>query len=271
MLACLIRASVTKSTITVDATTTVDLTTSHGPEKANQGRRLNHYWQSGKVSLAFIMVLALVAASAGVWFGQWQQSKNAPTRVDLDQLQEKLTNTLLFPEDYKTLPAFNLIDENSTQVDQSSFDGKWSMVFFGFTRCPDICPITLAVLRDTLNLMTGGEQQPEPFEIVFVSVDPNRDTPEVLKPYLGSFNTDVRGITGDLTNILELTRELGIVVAYHADEDDPSQYSVDHTSSILLVGPDSRIRAKFNVPHEAETIVSDYSQVYSALAKKQPG
>ncbi len=227
--------------------------------------------QHGKVKLGFIMLLALAAVSAGVWFGQWQQAHNGSISVDLDQLQEKLANTLLFPDDYKSVPEFELIDENAALVDQSSFAGKWSMVFFGFTRCPDICPVTLSVLRDSLNMLTANEHNPEPFEIVFVSVDPNRDTPEVLKPYLGSFDTNVRGVTGDLTNILDLTRELGIVVAYDADENDPTRYTVDHTSSILLVDPASRIRAKFNLPHEAETIVSDYVEVYTALADKQPG
>ena len=261
----------------MDVTTSVDPTPGNSPEKAQPCikpkpcKGPNRYRQGGKVSFAYIMLLALVAVSAGVWFGQWQQAKNAPTEVNLDQLQGKLANTLLFPEDYKTLPEFSLIDENSAEVDQSSFSGKWSMVFFGFTRCPDICPITLAVLRDTLNMMSGDKLTAEPFEIVFVTVDPNRDTPEVLQPYLGSFDTNVRGITGDLTPILELTRELGIVVAYNADEDNPADYSVDHTSSILLVDPESRIRAKFNVPHEADTIASDYSQVVSALAEKQPG
>ena len=119
------------------------------------------------------MLLALVAVSAGVWFGQWQQAKNAPTEVNLDQLQGKLANTLLFPEDYKTLPEFSLIDENSAEVDQSSFTGKWSMVFFGFTRCPDICPITLAVLRDTLNMMSGDKLTAEPFEICLLYTSPS--------------------------------------------------------------------------------------------------
>ena len=119
-------------------------------------------------------------------------------------------------------------------------------------------------------MLTAEQSDAAPFEIVFVSVDPNRDTPEVLQPYLGSFTTDVRGITGDLTSILELTSELGIVVAYNADEDDPSEYSVDHTSSIMLVDPQSRIRAKFNAPHEADTLIGDYKQVYAALSSKTP-
>ena len=221
--------------------------------------------QSGKAKLAYLMLLALVAVSAGVWFGQWQQARSQGDIVNLDILQGQLANTLVFPEDYKSIPAFELVDENAAPVNQASFNDKWSMVFFGFTRCPDICPITLSILRESIDQLTAEQPDATPFEIVFVSVDPNRDTPEVLKPYLGSFSTNVRGITGDLTSILDLTRELGVVVAYDADEDDASQYSVDHTSSIMLVDPQSRIRAKFNMPHEVETIVKDYTQVVAAL------
>lgn len=228
-------------------------------------------YQIGKAKLGYLMLLALVAVSAGVWFGQWQQVRSQGDVVNLEVLQGKLANTLLFPDDYKAIPEFELVDENSVTVNQSSFNDKWSMVFFGFTRCPDICPITLSVLRDSLNQLAAEQPDAEAFEIVFVSVDPNRDTPEVLQPYLGSFSTNVRGLTGDLTSILDFTRELGVVVAYNADDDDPSQYSVDHTSSIMLVDPQSRIRAKFNVPHEVESIVGDYTQVYAALSKAGTG
>jgi len=221
--------------------------------------------QTGISRLAILMLLALVSVSAGVWFGQWQQANKPNTAGNLDQLQNGLANTLLFPEDYKTLPAFSLIDENNEPVDETSFQGKWSMMFFGFTHCPDICPITLSVLRDARELLVNNDSATAPFQTVFVSVDPNRDTPAMIKPYISSFGTDVRAITGDLNGILELTRELSIVVSYNAREDDPSDYSVDHTSSILLVDPQSRIRAKFNLPHEVDTIADDYKQVVTAL------
>ena len=214
------------------------------------------------IKFPYVMLLALVAISAGVWFAQWQQAGNTP---ELEALQAELENSLVFPDDYKTLPAFQLLNEDGASIDQTSFNQKWSMLFFGFTQCPDVCPITLAVLRDALKLIAQDSPDTSPFEIVFASVDPNRDPPEVLKPYISGFNTNVRAMTGELNDVLGFAKAMNIVVAYNADENDSSYYTVDHTASVLLVDPDMNIRAKFNVPHEPDTVASDYIALLSNL------
>ena len=218
--------------------------------------------EKGMIKFPYVMLLALVAISAGVWFAQWQQAGNKP---ELEALQAELENTLVFPDDYKTLPAFQLVNEDGQSIDQTSFDQQWSMLFFGFTQCPDVCPITLAVLRDALKLIAEDSPETSPFEIVFTSVDPNRDPPEVLKPYISGFNTNVRAMTGELNDVLGFAKAMNIVVAYNADENDSSHYSVDHTASILLIDPDKNIRAKFNVPHEPDKVASDYIALLSNL------
>jgi len=219
-------------------------------------------FQSGKVKFTHMMLLGLIAVTAGVWFGQWQSARNLPT---LDRIQNDLTNALLFPDDYKQIPEFKLQDQNGDTIDESSFSDQWSMLFFGFTQCPDVCPITLAVMRDALRLIDQQSPETTPFEIVFTSVDPNRDPPEVLKPYINGFNTRARAMTGEVTNILDFAKDLNIVVSYDADEDDPSQYTIDHTASALLVDPQKRIRAKFNVPHEPDQMAADYLHIRAHL------
>jgi len=184
--------------------------------------------ENGMFKFPYVMLLALVAISAGVWFAQWQQAGKVP---ELETLQAELENTLVFPDDYKTLPEFKLLDEDGNSIDQTSFNEQWSMLFFGFTQCPDVCPITLAVLRDALKLIAQDSPDTRPFEIVFTSVDPKRDPPEVLKPYISGFNTNVRAMTGELNDVLGFAKAMNIVVSYDADENDTSYYTVDHTAS----------------------------------------
>lgn len=233
-------------------------------ETTMKQRFYNPYYRrvSGRAKFGLLMLLALVATSAGVGYRQWQQSLLPPS---LDQIQANMENALIFPDDYQTLPAFNLLNQDGQQVSEQSFDDRWSMLFFGFTQCPDICPVTLAVLRDASTLIKDQATQSTPFDIVFFSVDPQRDPPEVIKPYVESFGGNTRGLTGDLNAVLEFAQAMNIVVSYDADPDDPTYYTVDHTASILLIDPEKRIRAKFNLPHEPDMIASDYLQIRKAL------
>ncbi len=228
----------------------------------NRARSKFYLPAGGGIKFGHLMLLALIAASAGVGYRQWQQSQSAPT---LDQIQANLENALIFPDDYQSIPAFNLIDHDGKEVSEQSFSDRWSMLFFGFTQCPDICPVTLAVLRDATTLIEEQVEPSKPFEIVFLSVDPQRDPPEVIKPYVEGFGDNTRGMTGELNAVLDFARSMNIVVSYDADPDDPTYYTVDHTASILLIDPEKRIRAKFNLPHEPDTIASDYLQITQAL------
>ena len=209
------------------------------------------------------MLVALIAASAGVWFARWQSP--ATPADPLETIQQQLTHSLIFPEDFRKIPEFSLLDKNNSTITEKAFEDRWSMIFFGFTQCPDICPITLSVVRDSIKKLTAEHPDVTPFQVVFVSVDPKRDTPEVIKPYIESFGDDYLALTGSLENVLGLTQSLNIVVSFEADEDDPTRYTVDHTASMLLVDPQRRIRAKFNPPHEPDTLVADYKVVYTAL------
>ncbi len=228
----------------------------------NQAHHRLYRSQRGFIKFGYLMLLALIATSTGIGYRQWQQSQAAPS---LDQIQANLENALIFPDDYQTLPAFNLVDQDGQSISEQSFADRWSMLFFGFTQCPDICPITLAVLRDATTLIDQQSDTPTPFDIVFLSVDPQRDPPEVIKPYVQSFGSNTRGMTGELNAVLEFARNMNIVVSYDADPDDPTYYTVDHTASILLIDPQKRVRAKFNLPHEPDTIASDYLQITRAL------
>ena len=101
-------------------------------------------------------------------------------------------------------------------------------------------------------------QNETPPQVVFMSVDPVRDTADVMKKYVGYFDERFVGITGELAAVHELTGSLGIVASFTANAEDPENYGVDHTASLLLIDPQKRVRAKISAPHETDNIVSDF-------------
>ncbi len=217
----------------------------------------------GKIKLFPALMLALLAGSAGIWVATQSSRDSSP----LDTVQASLTSALIFPEDFKTVPEFALLDQHKNTTTQESMQGQWNLVFFGFTHCPDVCPLTLSVVRDAVAKIEADDSLPDP-KVTFVSVDPKRDTPEKLNQYMAFFSPDFTGLTGELNAIYELTRPMNIVAQFTANDENPSAYTVDHTASIFLIDPELRVRGSFKVPHETDTIVSDYRIMLNHLAPK---
>ena len=163
--------------------------------------------------------------------------------------------------DFRLLHPFKLTDHNNTVFDEKRLQGKWSFVFFGYTSCPDVCPATLYVLSSVHGLLvdeTGGI--PDDMQVVFISVDPARDTPEKLADYITYFNKDFIGTTADKTEIDKLTRQFGAGYIFE-EETSAGVYNVAHTSAIFLVDPYGRLVASFSQPHQPATIVSQYKKI----------
>ena len=162
----------------------------------------------------------------------------------------ELRSAFVIPEPV-ALPDFSLLDQTNEPVTADTFRGQWDLVFFGFTNCPDICPTTLQTLasvkRELLN--AGSKTSPR---IVLVSVDPERDTPEVLGQYLDYFGQGNLAVTGQVQEVLKLTTALGIYFEKTAVDGD--NYSVDHSAAVLLLNPDGEFAALFSAPH----LIADY-------------
>ena len=134
---------------------------------------------------------------------------------------------------------FQLVDQNGRETDQTLLKGKWSLVFFGFTYCPDFCPTTLGVL-DAVQKRLGDAA--DDVQIVFVSIDPERDTPKALKDYLSSdgFPTGVIGLTGTPEQVAEAARAYR---AYYQKVGEGEGYTMNHSLTIYLMGPDGKFRS----------------------------
>jgi protein SCO1/2 len=152
------------------------------------------------------------------------------------------------------LPEFTLHDQHGDTVTADSFRGQWDMVFFGFTHCPDICPMTLQILANVKRELEAANVHPAP-RIVLVSVDPERDTPEIMGPYVDYFGAGNLGVSGDLQELTKLTSVLGIYFEKIPTDDD--NYNVNHSAAVLIVNPDGEFAALFSAPHEVDNYVHD--------------
>lgn len=181
------------------------------------------------------------ALAAGIFVAQRMQQPTVPA-----------TATVLPNPD--PLPPFELVDHTGASIDQSVFEGQWDLVFFGFTHCPDICPTTLQVLSAAKSELAAQGVSPLP-RIVLVSVDPERDTPEILDRYVAYFGEDNLGITGSLDGIRALTTAVGIY--FQKQPGDNGNYLVDHSAAVLLIDPKARLSALFGGPHDVASYVHD--------------
>jgi protein SCO1/2 len=152
-------------------------------------------------------------------------------------------------EEPRQISDFSLIDHEKNPVDRSVFMGHWSLVFFGFTYCPDICPTTMSVLNAALQDIS------QPPQVVMVSVDPERDTPDVLSRYVISFNETFQGYGGTRENIKNLATQLNIAFG-KVPGPVLGTYSVEHSSSIAVINPLGEYAGFIKAPHHAEKIAA---------------
>ncbi len=166
---------------------------------------------------------------------------------------------LLWP-DPKVVQPFALRDQRGEPFTLEQLKGRWSFLFFGYTNGPDVCPTTLSMLDEVAREL-GKEPVPNrDVQFVFVSVDPVRDTPDVLAEYLGTFNPDFIGVTGTDGMLASLTGQFGIYVERDMPDGD-GNYAVNHGSAILLIDPAGRLLGVFQSPRGPLDIAERFRQM----------
>ena len=158
---------------------------------------------------------------------------------------------ILLPQS-RSLPSVTMTNQDGQPVTINELKGKWSLLFFGYTFCPDICPTTLAQLRQIKSeLPTDAVDK---LQIVLVSVDPNRDTPQQLKQYLGYFDPGFIGLTGDLQSIQTLAN--GVSIPFIPADTSKPGYTVDHSGNLALIGPDGTQRGFIRAPLNNQKLIA---------------
>ncbi|HEU0157445.1 MAG TPA: SCO family protein [Stellaceae bacterium] len=136
---------------------------------------------------------------------------------------------------------FRLTDQNGKTVTDASLHGKWLLVYFGYTHCPDACPTALNNIALALDKLGPKRGQ---FRPVFITIDPARDTPQALKDYVAAFGAPILALTGTDTEIAQAAKEYHVYYAKH--EENGGDYSVDHTSVVYVMDPQGRFAAGIN-------------------------
>lgn len=163
--------------------------------------------------------------------------------------------------------AFNLTDEHGDPLDADDFTGDVTLLFFGYTNCPDICPATMARIRAAL----GGldDDQRKRFDVLFVSVDPERDTPERIERFTTSFGPDFVGATGTPEQLKTLSKRYRVTYGY-GEPNDNGFYLVSHSSAIFVFDPQGRVRLLVNQNESVDGLTQDLRTLLNHLDEAPP-
>jgi len=198
-----------------------------------------------------LILIAALAAALGLWAAQpLLYSKGNPLPV--------VSITTLLPTP-RAIPAFALIGAGGEPFTFNEIKGRWTLVFVGFTHCPDVCPTTLSDLGSAAKLWATSLPEAQRPRILFVSADPERDSPDRTQEYARFFSPDAIGVTGDLPALEAFARSLGMVFMKvpAAAGEDPANYSIDHSAHITLLDPHGRFAGLIRPPHPPAAIAKD--------------
>jgi len=162
------------------------------------------------------------------------------------------------------LGEFSLRTSQGLKYGVEEMKGKWTFLFFGYTHCPDVCPATMSQL-DTI--VSRLNQRNMDANVLFVSVDPQRDTEKELSEYVSYFNRRFIAATGDSSEIKKLERQLGAAHRF-STKDGSGNYSVSHSTSIYLLGPNVEVYAKFSIPMNVRKVVDQYAGIVGHFSNK---
>ena len=153
---------------------------------------------------------------------------------------------------------FNLVDETGKLVTQESYTGKFKLVYFGFTFCPDVCPLQLEVVSRALDI---AKISPDWLTTLFITLDPERDRPEDMAIYTDNFHKNIIGLTGSLDQIQQAAKAYKVYFQKVSDPETTGGYTVDHSSIIFLMGPDNNYRQHFTHRDSAEDIAEKITAI----------
>ncbi len=204
--------------------------------------------QSKLLALALFSIVGIAGIAASAL---WRH--HAPP-VDLT------TGTFFTPS--RELPDFSLIDQQGRVFGSANLRGRWSLLFFGYTNCPDLCPTTLTTLAAMQKRLRAAKAPVLP-QVIFVSVDAKRDTPSQMATYVPYFDPEFIGLTAaDQPSIEAVAKKLGVAVIIRPASG--GNYTVDHSGAIFVVDPGGRLTAILSGPFGVETLQGDFQRIVAA-------
>jgi protein SCO1 len=204
----------------------------------------NRYWIA-------VGALAIVAAVAGAYVARVLGQPEAPS----------LESGTFLPQ-ARELKEFQLVDTNGARTSPLELRGHPTLVFFGFTHCPDVCPTTLAMLA-AVQKRTLKDERMAGLKVALISVDAERDTPELLGKYIASFGGDFIGLTGSAPDIVDATGSFG--VAFARVPLPGGSYTMDHSATVFALDSQARIVAVFTPPFTVDAMTRDVARLAPRL------
>lgn len=199
-------------------------------------------------------MILCIAAAGGFAAALLSRPPHAPV--------ELATGNLILPS--RALPDFSLIDDHGRDFGPKNLRGHWSILFFGYTNCPDYCPGTLAMLAAMQKQLRTANSAALP-EVIFISVDAKRDTPAQLAKYVPYFDPEFIGLTApDQQSIEALAKKWGVAVRVHPSKD--GNYTVDHSAQLFVLDPEGRLAAILIGPFTAAALQGDFRRIVAGGA-----
>ena len=198
------------------------------------------------------IILAVAAAFAGLLAGWHFTHRDTAPEGPALQAFKRFDNT-------RQIPPFELIRHDGGALTNDSLQGHWTLVFLGFTHCPDICPTTLAQMKVAQQQWEAIPADKRP-RVLFVSVDPERDTPEITGKYAHAFHPDTIAATGSVPELEQFARGLSLVFMKQPPDDlsQPNRYAVDHSAALAVLDPQGRMAGVIQPPLEPAKIAADF-------------
>lgn len=199
--------------------------------------------------VALLVAIAVLAGGLGLWTSQ---RMHAPAAAPPPTV--KAVTLLPSP---RVLPAFELQQSDGTPLTATGLEGHWTLVFLGFTHCPDVCPTTLAQLAAAQKRWADLPAAARP-RLLFVSTDPERDSPKLTGDYAHAFHPDTIAATAPIPRLQEFARSLSLVfMKAPGPSGRPDDYSIDHSAAIVLLDPQARMAGVVQPPFDVQAIATD--------------
>ncbi|MEW6445161.1 MAG: SCO family protein [Pseudomonadota bacterium] len=212
---------------------------------------------SGQAPVAIMVFAVLIAALVLAVYFKFQRSN-----LDLAKVVDPAVMRIM-PQPIP-VPDAKLTKMDGQPFGKKNLEGKWTFLYFGYTLCPDVCPTELSALAEVADILRGKNVNSR-WQQVFVSVDPERDTPEQLAKFVTYFDPKIIAATGPQSELRIMAQPIGVgweKAALPTANDAPSStYLINHTTSILLVSPDATVVGVFPTPHNPEAMVKAYLAV----------
>jgi protein SCO1/2 len=210
---------------------------------------MNYSFRARQNGRIFLLVIVMIGALAGgLIVSNQMMQRTAEWRA-----------ASVFPTP-RPVADFELSMAPGESFSRADLEGQWTLLFFGFTNCPDICPDTLAMLAESMKQLELMRRENKP-QVVFVSVDPDRDRAELLDEYVHWFDPAFVGVTGTDEQLQSLTRQLGIVYYREQADQETGFYNVDHSAAVMIIDPQGRLFGRFSQPLVPEDITADLFQL----------